>query len=133
MPEKKRGKYGNDERKYWQKKLVLPTNMNINVVHRYSYLRGKFLSLIYDALGVKLKGRIQVCHGCTKSKAKPCTVRKKKYTRASKPGERIFVDTTGPFPESSIGTRYWIDVIDYYSRYSWSFFTKTRSQLTNKM
>ena len=41
------------------------------------------------------------------------------------------MDTTDPFPEVFIGNRYWIGVVDNYSCYSWSFFTKTKSQLKN--
>ena len=29
-----------------------------------------------------------------------------------------FVDTTGPFPESLIGNRYWIGLVDEYINYS---------------
>ena len=83
----------------------------------------------YNALGVKLTGTLQLYDGCTQSKAKARAVRKNTYTRVSQPEERIFVDTTGPFPESLIGNRDWIDVVDDYSRYSWSFFTITKSQL----
>ena len=60
-------------------------------------------------------------------------VRKKTYTRSSETWRRIFVDTTGPFLESLIDNRYWIDVVDDYSHYSYSFFTKTKSQLPKNM
>ena len=39
------------------------------------------------------------------------------------------MDTTGPFLEILIGNRYWIGVVDNYSRYSWIFFTETKPQL----
>ena len=84
--------------------------MYINVVHWHSHLGERLLRLTYDAMGVKLTGTLQVCDGCARSKSKSRAVRKKKYTRASKPGERIFVDTTGPFPEMLIGNQYCIVV-----------------------
>ena len=46
---------------------------------------------------------------------------------------KIFLYMNGPFTESLIGNWYWIEVVDDYSRYSWSFSTKTKSQLTKKM
>ena len=46
--------------------------------------------------------------------------------------ESIFVYTTGPFPEILIGDRYQVGVVDDYSRYYWSFFMNTKSQLPNK-
>ena len=48
-------------------------------------------------------------------------------------GDRIFVEMTGTITESLISDRYWIVVIDYYIRYSWRFFTKTKSQLPKKV
>ena len=67
------------------------------------------------------------------TRQKSRAARKKTYRGASHPGERIFVDMPGPLPESLIGDQYWIDIVDNYSRYSWSFFTKTKSQLPKKM
>ena len=61
------------------------------------------LRIIYNALGFKLTGMLQGCDGCDRSKSKARDARKKTYTRASKPVERMFLDTTGPFPESLIG------------------------------
>ena len=63
------------------------------------------------------------------TRQKSRAARKKTYRGASHPGERIFVDMPGPLPESLIGDQYWIDIVDNYSRYSWSFFTETKSQL----
>ena len=83
----------------------------------------------YNSLSFKLTVTLQVCDGCALSKAKSCAVRKKTSTRASQPRERVFVDTTGPFPESLIGIWYYIGVVDYYRRYSWNFFTKMESRL----
>ena len=103
------------------------------MLHRYSHLREKLLRTTYNALGFKLTGTLKFCDGCARSKAKSRAVRNKTYTRASQPGESIVVDTTDPFPDSLIGNRYCIDIVDNYSRYSWSFFMKTKSQLPNKM
>ena len=107
--------------------------MDINEFHRYSHLGKKVLRLTYDSLRVKLTGMLEVFDSCTRSKAKSRAVRKKSYTRSSKPGESIFVDTNGPFTASLIGNLYCIDKVDEYRRYSWSFFTKTKSQLPKKM
>ena len=82
--------------------------MEINVVHQYSHLGEKLLLITYDALGVKLTGKLQFCDGCARQKSKLCAVREKTYTRAPKMGEICFVDTNGPFLESLIGNHYWI-------------------------
>ena len=106
LKEKNNFKYGNDKKGDWQKKLGLTRETDINVVHRYSHLGEKFLRLTYDALDIQLTGTLQVCDFCASSKAKTRVFRKKTYTRASKPGERVFVDTTGTLPESLVGNRY---------------------------
>ena len=93
----------------------------------------KFLRTEYNALGVNLTVTLQVCDGCARSKEKARGVINKRYTRASQPGERIFVETTDPFLESLTENRYWIGVSEDYRRYSWSFFTKTKSQLPKNM
>ena len=103
--------------------------MEINVVHRYSHLGEKLLRATYNAISVKLTGPLHVFDGCTRSKAKSREVRKNTYKRASHPGEIIFVNTTGPFPDSLVGIWYWFGVEDNYNCYSWSFFTNTKSQL----
>ena len=109
--------------------MDLSSEMDINVVRRYSHLGEKLLCTTYNALGVKLKYTLNVCNGYARYKAKAHAVNKNTYTRASQPGERIFVDTNGPFPEILIGNWYWIGIVDNYSRYYWSLFTKTKSQL----
>ena len=99
------------------------------MLHGYSHLGEKLLRTTYNSIGVKLTGTLQVCGICASSKEKVCAVRKKTYTRASQPGERIFVDTTGPFTESLIENWYWIGIVDDYRRFLLRFFTKTKSQL----
>ena len=97
-----------DKKEEWRKRLDLSSEMDINVVHRYSHLGEKLLRTTYKTLSVKLTGTLQVCGGCVRSKVKACMMRKKTYTRASQPREMIFVDTTSPFPENLKGNRYWI-------------------------
>ena len=90
------------------------------------------MRIAYNSLGVKLTGKLQVCDGCEIYKAKARAFRNKTYMRASQLGEKIFVYTAGPFTDILIGNWYWIGVVDDYSRYSWSFFTKTKLQLPKK-
>ena len=130
IPEEKKP---NDDKEDCSKNLGLPSEMDINVIHQYSYLGAKLLRITYNALGVKLTGTLQVCDVCARSKENAHHVRKKSCKRASWMGENIFVDTTGLFLESLIRNWYWIGVVDECSRYSWIFFTNTKLQLRNKM
>ena len=82
---------------------------------------------------VNITGKLEVCESCAISKSKVCAFINNTYTRASKPVDIIFVDATGPFPESLIGNRYWVGIVDDHSRCYRSFFTKTELQLPKKM
>ena len=106
--------------------------MDINVFHRYSLIREKLLCITYNAIGIKLTDTLQACDRCTSSTVKSRVVSKNTYTRVSQPLERIFVETAGPFSKRLVGNWYWIGVVEYYSHYSWSLFTKTKSQLLKK-
>ena len=113
-----------DGKEEWRKNLGLSSEMDINVVHRYSHLGERLLRTRYNAIGIKLTGTLYVCDGCARYKAKARAVRKNTYTIVSQPGEIVFLDTTGLFPDNLIRNRYWIGAVDHYSRYSCSFFIK---------
>ena len=70
------------------------------------------------------------CDGCSKAKAKAKSVSKISTLKATLPGERLFVDTSGPYKKSIIGSTYWILVVDQFSGKSWSFFVKKKSFLS---
>ena len=45
----------------------------------------------------------------------------------------IFVDTTGPFPETLIGNCYWTGIADDYKCYFWSIYKNMKLQLLKKI
>ena len=77
----------------------------------------------------ELTGQLEVCIGCTEAKAKATAVAKKTTTKATRPGERLFTDISGPYAKSIIGNKYWIMVVDDYPRMKWSFFRKKKSDI----
>ena len=86
--------------------------MDINKAHRYSHLGEKMLCLTDDTLVVKLTGTIGVYNFYTRSNATAHSVINKTYMPSRNPRESVFVNTTGPFPESLIVDCYWIGVED---------------------
>jgi transposase InsO family protein len=48
---------------------------------------------------------------------------------ATEPGERLYVDTSGPYDNKIINNQYWVRIYDQYSRMSWNAFTKEKSEL----
>ena len=121
LPEEKEVQDGNNEKKYWRKKLGITREMDIHVAHQYLHLGEKLLRLIYYTLGINLTGMLHLCDGCARSKAKAHAIRKKTQTRASNPGERVFVNMTDSLPESLIGKCYFFVKVDNYRSYSLSF------------
>ena len=59
--------------------------------------------------------------------------KKKNIHTGNKYWRNYFLDTTGSFPESLIGNRYWIDVVEKYNCYYWSLFMKIKHQLPKEM
>ena len=80
-------------------------------------------------LGVHLNG-VTDCTTCAAVKAKKKSVSKVTSTRSDKAGERVFVDTAGPFQFKSWGgSRYMVMVVDDFSRKKWVRFIKTKDEL----
>ena len=62
--------------------------------------------------GVKLQGQLKICAGCGTFKTKAKAISKTTSVQAKEPGERIFIDTTGPFPKSKGGHKYCMVAVD---------------------
>ena len=76
-----------------------------------------------------MTGDLAACDGCLRSMAKSKGVSKTTDTKATAPKERLFIDTSGPYPESIIGSKYWFALVDDFSRYGWRFFGKKKSDM----
>ena len=70
------------------------------------------------------------CVSCKLAKAKRKKVPRKTETRAGKLGERLFIDLSGPFLNSSYGgSQYAMVIVDDFSRYKWTKFLKNKMKL----
>ena len=63
------------------------------------------------------------------SKARAKRTNKIASTRATKASERIYIDTSGPYPRSLGGNKYWFKIVDDYSRKNWNHFMKHKSDV----
>ena len=71
---------------------------------------------------------------CKLAKAKWKKVPRKTETRAGKPEERLFIDLSGPFSQSSYGSsQYAMVIVDDFSRYEWTKFLKTKNEAGKKL
>ena len=105
----------------------MPKSIDINEAHDICGHKGEaLLKKTYERLGVALSGKMNACEGCGFAKAKAKAVSKTTTLKATKPGERLYLDTTGPFSPTLNGHKYWIQVVDDYSRHGFWEFNKTK-------
>ncbi len=71
-----------------------------------------------------------LCGACALAKARAKGVSKTTSIKATRPGERLFVDLSGPYKKSQANSEYWMLVIDDYSGKAWSSFLKTKSAMS---
>ena len=106
----------------------MPKTLDINHAHDVCGHKGEaLLRKTYKMLGVELTGVMKPCEGCGYTKAKAKAVSKTTLVKASKPGERLFLDTTGPFSPTLNGYKYWIQVVDDFSRHGFCEFNKSKT------
>ena len=80
-------------------------------------------------IGMKLTGELHTCEGCMQAKAKYKAVNKTTNRKSTKPGERLYIDISGPYQETLKGNRYWVKMVDDYRRFSTSTFIKHKNEL----
>jgi len=78
---------------------------------------------------LELQGKLSSCDACALTKTKQHGVSKTTETKAAKPGQHIFLDCSGPFPESIGSNQYQAQAIDDATREGFVGFLKCRSQL----
>ena len=80
---------------------VTATTMGINVAHSIlSHPDGRTLRTVAKKLKWTPIGAFHPCGACALTKAKAKVVPKSTQTRATKPGERLFLDISGPSMQS---------------------------------
>ena len=86
--------------------------MDVNEAHdMFNHLGPEALRKTCRNLGIKLTGTFQACPGCMYAKAKQKNVSKSSKARATTSGERLFIDTSGPYPRSMGENSYWLKVV----------------------
>ena len=104
--------------------------VEINEAHEMlGHVGEKCLRETSKLFGWKLIGNLQVCAGCAAAKAKARAVPKMTQEKATTPGERLFIDISGPYAKSAVGNQYWVMAVDDYTRKRWSYFIKKKSDI----
>ena len=75
-----------------------PKSMDINKLHDTLGHKGEgLLRKTCKHLGIKVTGEMKACEACGIAKAKQKALSKTTSNRATKPGQRLFFDTAGPY------------------------------------
>jgi hypothetical protein len=82
-----------------------------------------------ETIGCKVTGTLASCEGCAFAKAKQRAVSKTTSTRAIEPGQRVFLDMSGPFEATTLGNKYTIQVVDDFSRFGLVTFRKKSNDM----
>jgi hypothetical protein len=80
-------------------------------------------------IGWKLTGNLSTCESCAKAKAIAKGVTKTASEIKQKPGDRIYVDISGPYPTTVGGSKYWVMAVDGHSRMKFSGFITRKSEI----
>ena len=77
--------------------------------------------------GWTLTGTVKPCGSCALAKACAKAIPKSIMTKAKTPVERFFLDISGPYSDSLNQNKYWLRIVDDYTRYSWYCFLPRKS------
>ena len=105
-----------------------PVTLDINVAHG---LLGHPDTRTVNAMAAKqgwtLTGTVKPCGSYALAKARAKAVPKSTLTKAKAPGERLFLDISGPYSDSLNQNKYWLRIVDDHTRFSWDCFLHKKS------
>ncbi|MEL7196343.1 MAG: hypothetical protein AAFO96_28170, partial [Bacteroidota bacterium] len=91
--------------------------IDVNDAHnRWGHKGLSLLKKTAKYLGVQLVGQLHSCEGCGMAMARRKAISKTTLLKAESFGERLFVDTAGPYEPTLQGNKYIFAVVDDYSR-----------------
>jgi hypothetical protein len=87
-----------------------------------------------EGFGWKVLGEMEPCDGCLQFKAKAKGgSHKPTKIQATESGERLFLDTTGPYQMSAGGTKYNVHVVDKKTNMGWVAHVVQRNAVPKKL
>jgi hypothetical protein len=115
-------------------KATILERININVLHEFlNHVGEAQVRATAKGWGLSVTGQLDTCTGCARGKARQANTNKVSDKQAEHPGERLFVDLTGPFQESLTKNRYMAMAVDQKTSRIFHFFQKTKNQLEKKI
>ena len=107
---------------------VSPVDINTFHTSHGQHLHEKLLRPTVKQLGVVLDGSLRECERCSVAKGLGKPIGRKTSTRVDKVFSRLFVDICGEKSVKSIGgRRYMLLICDDFSRFTWTYFMRQKS------
>ena len=95
----------------------------------HGHMREDLLRKTAKQIGVKLRGQLVPCQGCSEAKGIRKPVKPLTYKRATKPAKQCFVDLSGPKSVKSMGGKEYMMIVRYdYSRFIRVFLLRTKDE-----
>jgi hypothetical protein len=109
----------------------VPKSIDINKLHDTMGHKGEGLlrKTCCKHLGIKVTEQFKACEACRTAKEKHKLLGMTTSNKAKKPGQRLFFDTAGPFAPTVNKNVLIFCITDDYSRFSWVYFGKQKSQI----
>jgi len=112
------------------KVYAVKQSMDINEAHnKLAHMGETVLHKTMKNYDIRLTGKLLPCDACMRAKACAKDMKKTTENPATKAGERLFVDATGPFEQSIGGTQFDSKIVDQFSRKTWSGHMNSKDQI----
>ena len=109
---------------------VTKKEIDINIAHnQWGYHGERRLKEMASVYGFRLTGTLSPCDACGIAKASQSRISKTTEIKATKPGERLYMDTTGPFSKASLKDKYLHGAVDDYSGKMFAQFSNTKKNM----
>ena len=114
-----------------QAALEAGREININDLHqRLGHPSEESVRKTAKLLDLKVTGKFTKCENCAISKARRKNLNKEPVDRSVEKGNRLFIDISSIKSTSFGGKKFWLLALDDFSDYSFSFFLKSKDELS---
>ena len=101
--------------------------IDINEAHdRYGHIGETLLRKTCKHHNITLRHDMDSCDACNRTKAKQRNISKTSDKKAGRPGQRLMVDSAGPYPASAGSNQYHWQAVDDYTSAGFIGFSKTK-------
>jgi hypothetical protein len=111
-----------------------PVTLDANIAHGLlGHPDTRTVSAMAKKEGWTLTGTVKPCGSCALAKARAKAIPKSTMSKATFPGERLFLDISGPYSDSLNQNKYWLRIVDDCTRYSWDCFLPRKTGIQDPL